>query len=104
MSVVLFDTVAWGVVNAAGNLLFGRGATVSRFGAGLYDVTLSDGFGVDSNEAMINVTPDALASTSSAFDVAASSDLVKRFAFFDSTTGALADSEFHFSIERLRLL
>lgn len=96
----VLQEVAWGNVRSDGVLLNGRGASVSRVGAGVYEIALSDDFLLDSDEMMLTVTP--INSNEFVGQSGGGTDAVKTIRTFSG--GVATDTDFYFKIERLNIL
>jgi hypothetical protein len=97
-----FQTVCWGRIDAAGVLLAGRNMTSSRFGAGIFDLTIGGGVEVDGAELMPTIVPEGVGGAAIP-DFINTSDTVKRVQFYTDAGGAV-DVQFYFRLDKLDLI
>ena len=89
--------VAYGLVMSAGVAIKIRGARVTRFGVGQYDIIVEPG--VDATAMFLTVVPDTLGAAVSV-ETADISDTVKRINLINNLTGFTQDHQFRFKLEK----
>lgn len=96
-------TTAWGLVDGnSGLIVKGRGAEVSKTGAGTYTIALSSGLQLDNDEMMITLTISSTGAGST-IQLDSGTDSVKTVKTYNAT-GVLTDRSFYFKIEKLNVL
>jgi hypothetical protein len=91
------EDIAFLIMTGAGVVTTARGCSAVRFGAGVYDITLDAGNGVNDAQMSGDVLVKTTGLTAS---LVSTSDTVKRLSVVDAA-GAAADGDFSLSVGRV---